>query len=185
MDCLSKWSGAKINVHQTKINESEKLTVFDVNKTAIQYAGYAIDVNSTSKENIVDLYYFKNLTTINFLNCRNVEYIQLYNDKSIILKPYSFNGCTNLKRVYGHYLIKYITGNNVAGMFKDCTNYSIHGDATTWKNKNIRTEGTEQVKSPIESSVNEWKSFSDTSKLTKDLSNSSSVPFGKYFLKIE
>ena len=135
------------NDEETKIVESENLKVFNVNKTAIQYAGYAIDVNSTSKENIVDLYYFKNLTTINFLNCSNVEYIQLYNDPSIILKPNSFNGCTNLKRVYGHYLIKYITGNNVAGMFKDCTNYSIHGDATTWKNKTI---GTEPVKSPIE-----------------------------------
>ena len=135
------------NDEETKIAESENLKVFNVNKTAIQYAGYAIDVNSASKENIVDLYYFKNLTTINFLNCGNVEYIQLYNDKSIILKPNSFNGCTNLKRVYGHYLIKYISGNNVAGMFKDCTNYSIHGDATTWKNKTI---GTEPVKSPIE-----------------------------------
>ena len=135
------------NDEETKINESEKLKVFDVNNTAIQYAGYAIDVNAASKENIVDLYYFKNLTTINFLSCRNVEYIQLYNATDTVLEPNSFNGCGNLKRVYGHYLIKYITGNNVAGMFKDCKNYSIHGDATAWKGKTI---GTEPVKSPIE-----------------------------------
>lgn len=135
------------NDEETKITESEKLKVFNVNRTAIQYAGYAIDVNSTSLENIVDLYYFKNLDTISFLSCSSVEYIQLHNDNNIILKPNSFNGCTNLKRVYGHYLIKYIVGNNIAGMFKDCKNYSIHGDATTWKNQTI---GTEPVKSPIE-----------------------------------
>lgn len=135
------------NNEETKIAESENLKVLDLNKTAIQYAGYAIDINSVSKENIVDLYYFKNLTTINFLNCSNVEYIQLHNAADIILETNSFNGCTNLKRVYGHYLIKYIVGNNIAGMFKDCKNYSIHGDVTTWKNKTI---GTAPVKSPIE-----------------------------------
>ena len=135
------------NDEETKIAESENLKVLDLNKTAIQYAGYAIDINSVSKENIVDLYYFKNLTTINFLNCSNVEYIQLHNAADIILETNSFNGCTNLKRVYGHYLIKYIVGNNIAGMFKDCKNYSIHGDVTTWKNKTI---GTAPVKSPIE-----------------------------------
>ena len=135
------------NDEETKSIESEKLKVFNVSNTAIQYGGYAIDVKSASKENIVDLYYFKNLTTINFLNCDSVEYIQLHNAPNIILEPNSFNRCTNLKRVYGHYLIKYIAGNNIVGMFKDCKKYSIHGDGTTWKNKTI---GTAPVKSPLE-----------------------------------
>lgn len=132
---------------ETKRIESENLKVFDVNKTAIQYAGYAIDVKSASIENIVDLYYFKNLDTINFLNCSNVEYIQLHNDQNIVLEPKSFNGCTNLKRVYGHYLIKYVSGNSITGMFKDCKNYSIHGDVNIWNGKTI---GTSPVKTPME-----------------------------------
>lgn len=136
------------NTEENKITESAALKKIDVNKTNIKYAGYALNLDSNTIENIVDLYYFKNLETINFLSCKEVEYIQLCNENNPINLSHSFNGCTNLKRIYGHYKIKYISGNSITGMFKDCKNYSIHGNETaTWNGKEI---GESPVKTPME-----------------------------------
>ena len=129
--------------------ESVALKTFNCARTNLKYAGYGIDLNDPSLESIVDLYYFKNLTSVNVRSCSQIDYIQLHNDfdKPIPLTE-TFNGCTSLKRIYGHYEIRRYSKNNINGLFFDCTEYSIHGnDIRTFHGKSIYNGST--VLTPI------------------------------------
>ena len=129
--------------------ESVTLKTFNCARTNLKYAGYGIDLNDPSLESIVDLYYFKNLTSVNVRSCSQIDYIQLHNDfDNPIPLTETFNGCTSLKRIYGHYEIRRYSKNNINGLFFDCTEYSIHGnDIQTFHGKSIYNGST--VLTPI------------------------------------
>lgn len=118
---------------------SNKLKVLNVSNTSLKYIG-------NGESNIVDLYDCKGLlendSIINFEGNKYVEYIQLPNEKDtpVQLKK-SFYGCTSLKRIYGHFEIRYVSSSsNMAGMFRNCSNFSLHGANdinAMWKSVNI------------------------------------------------
>lgn len=135
----------------TLLRESAMLKTFNCSATNLKYAGYGIDFDQPDKlESIVDLYYFKNLTTLNVRSCSQIEYIQLHNDFDNPIKlTETFNGCTSLKRVYGHFIVSRYSKNNINGLFYDCPEFSIHGHSTTWNGKSILDTNGKTVLPPI------------------------------------
>ena len=93
-------------------NTLDKLDLSTTGLTSITYN------NQTSE--IMDLSRFTQIGEFNISGNSKVEYIQFNNDNPISIKK-TFQGCTNLKRVYGYLDIQ------CSSVFYGCTNFSIHG----------------------------------------------------------
>lgn len=83
-------------------------------------------------ETLLDLSKFTYGSGITITGNKEVQYVQFANDKAKpITMTSTFQNCTKLIRVYGCLILKSSTGPNGDGMFRDCANFTIHGDDTT------------------------------------------------------
>ena len=101
--------------------------------------GSEVQIN-VQPQGFIDLSNFINLKEFDFQNNSNIEYIRLLNDiNNPIPIKHSFQGCVNLKRIYGYFDIQY-----VGSTFYNLNKFSIHGDITKWKNHEITVNGVTQ-----------------------------------------
>ena len=80
-------------------------------------------------DKIIDLTRFTNLTTFNCFADPSVMYVKFRNiNGSPFVLTNSFQGCTNLIRIYGNVKINYVNTSTYGnGMFRGCSKFSIHG----------------------------------------------------------
>lgn len=125
------------------VSPKSTMDVLNISNTSLKVIKYNGIGNS---EGIMDLSQFSNISRFNIGNNSSVEYIQFKNDlESPVNITYSFNGCLNLKRVYGNLRI------TVPGAFNSCSQFSIHGtDLKTLTYNGQSVLDGKRVKHPVE-----------------------------------
>lgn len=132
-----------INLQTFTISTSnqENITTLNLYNTSTTYIqGDGVDTS------LLDLQKFKNLQIFNIYGDTKVVEIQFLNEKDnpVILNT-NFQSCNSLKRIYGNLILKQTTGTQGSGMFRGCSNFTIHGNEdktalgpTNWRSKQIR-----------------------------------------------
>lgn len=107
------------------INSLETLNLSNTSISTIQYNGVA-------NTEMLDLSNFEIINSFNIKNNKSVQYIQFKNiENDPIILNNNFQGCDNLKQIYGNVAI------NCDSTFLRCKNFSILGKITTYNGKNI------------------------------------------------
>lgn len=122
-----------VNMLDDNGSSNSTLLALDLSNTSVTKIKYTDNGKETSNDNYLDLSRFIGLKAVNLSNNSAVEYIQFANGGTAIPLNYNFQGCSALKRIYGHVLV------NVNSCFYNLSAFSIHGDGrdTTWKGKSI------------------------------------------------
>lgn len=135
-----------INLSKFTISKSNQANITNLNlnnTSVVSISGDGAD------ETILDLKQFTYGSGINLTGNTKVEEVQFANN---INKPirlnYTFQGCQNLRRIYGNVILDASSGPNGNGMFNGCGKFTIHGDSaenkalgvSTWKGKATRNE---------------------------------------------
>ena len=131
-------------VYITKSNQNNIKTLL-LNNTSIGYiTGDNVDTS------LLDLYSFTSLSNFAIYANPIVTKIQFANNQSdpIPIKT-TFQQCPNLERVYGNILITNSTYANNWGTFRECSKFSVHGDANNWKSVAIK-DSKGVIKTPWE-----------------------------------
>ena len=91
---------------------------------------------------LLDLAKFTSLKDFTIQGNTAVTQIQFANvkDKYIILDK-TFQGCSNLERIYGNIKLTNGSFSGNYGAFRGCSKFSIHGSATTWNGKAAYASG--------------------------------------------
>lgn len=95
-----------------------------------------------ASSDLLDLEAFSNLSDFTIQGNTEVKEIQFANvkDNPVEINK-TFQGCTNLERIYGNIMLTnaYYSGN--AGTFRGCSKFSIHGNITSWNGGAVYTGG--------------------------------------------
>lgn len=136
-------------------------------------------------EPIMDLSHFKNLTTLIVQRNTGVKYIKFNNDSTL---PYLvgnsfFDGCTNLRRVFGHISF------NGTYLFNDCNSFYIHEPEYSG-GKTVSSDGSWRGIDTSISGMTSWNSNSDlhtnisfsTTSLANDFVNTNISMYDVYYI---
>lgn len=122
-------------------SNQENITTLNLYNTSLTYIqGDGVDTS------LLDLQKFRNLETFNIYGDTKVSQIQFLNEKdNPITLNTNFQSCNSLKRLYGNLIFKQTNGTQGSGMFRGCTNFTIHGNEdgtalgpTNWRSKSVR-----------------------------------------------
>jgi hypothetical protein len=118
------------------------ITSLNLSNTSVKYIqGDGVDTS------LLDLSKFTHGSGINVAGNQKVVEIQYANDKAKPIRiTTNYQNCKALERIYGNLILAPTNGTLGEGMFRNCSNFSIHGDdykclgPTKWNNKNTRDE---------------------------------------------
>lgn len=143
--------------------------------------------NSASNE-VLDLMAYTSLKEFSIYGDAAVEYIQFANGDSPIPLNHYFNGCDALKRIYGNVAL------GSTAMFKDCENFSIHGDdvsTVTYNGSKVTSNGVVNIPviakqgTSITRSVTNMSFKSGVTSMNYDFSNTNCTTFDIYYIFVQ
>lgn len=112
------------------INSNQaNITKLDLSKSKVHVIKSTIQ--DTSNTDILNLKPFTYGTGIKLENNTGIIKVQFLNDKNKpIIVDTTFQGCSNLERVYGCIALSCVTvgSSGAYGMFRNCSKFTIHGD---------------------------------------------------------
>ena len=137
------------NLEIISVINSNQDNIFNLNLSNTKVHIIKDTIQSSTTTDILNLKPFSYGSGINLENNKGIVKVQYLNqiDKPILVNK-SFQGCTNLERIYGYILL--INDTNAplgAGTFRNCSKFTIHGDdeeenkalgIKTWKGKSTR-----------------------------------------------
>ena len=133
-----------INLNTFTISKSNQagISTLNLTNTSVTYIS-----GDGANESLLDLKAFIYGSGISITGNTKVTEIQYANNlnKPITINT-TFQNCINLKRIYGNLILTPSSGPNGSGMFRQCTNFTIHGDnnnknalgVNTWNGKSTR-----------------------------------------------
>ena len=135
-----------INLQTFRIANANQAGITTLNLSSTKVSYISGDVADTS---LLDLKAFTDLTSFSIGGNSAVVAIQFMNEalRSAIPLANTFDGCSNLERIYGKVSL------NAAGLFNNCQKFSVHGTVNpTYFGQAVKVNGVTKLPSAISAS---------------------------------